>query len=88
MSNESLLSRVENGTGKSSPDRHCIPIFPSKYRFNGKYRKPGKKPGKTSEIRNGINSGIFLTVLPVPIFNREYSRGIFPYLQTNFYFSP
>ena len=39
---EATAIRVENGTGKSRPDRHRIPLILSRYRFCRKNRKTGK----------------------------------------------
>ena len=70
-----LLPRVENGTGKSRPDRLRLPSKPTVNRFGGKNRKMGKQNGKMGGNGNENGWGVFPTVFTVPIFSRENSRG-------------
>ena len=66
-------SRVENGTGKSRPDRLRLSFKPTVNHFREKNRKMGKQNGKTGG--NGNGWGVFPTVFTVPVFSRENSRG-------------
>jgi len=68
-------SRVENGTGKSRPDRLRLPFKPTVNRFREKNGKMGKQNGKTGGNGNGNGWGVFPTVFTVPVFSRENSRG-------------
>jgi len=67
--------RVENGTGKSRPDRLRLPFKPTVNRFREKNGKMGKQNGKTGGNGNGNGWGVFPTVFTVPVFSRENSRG-------------
>ena len=67
--------RVENGTGKSRPDRLRLPFKPTVNRFREKNGKMGKQNGKTGGNGNGNGWGVFPTVFTVPVFRRENSRG-------------
>ena len=67
--------RVENGTGKSRPDRLRLPSKPTVNRFRRKNKKMGKQNGKTGGNGNGNGWGVFPTVFTVPVFSRENSRG-------------
>ena len=69
------LGRVENGTGKSRPDRLRLPSKPTVNRFRGKNSKMVKQNGKTGGNGNGNGWGVFPTVFTVPVFSRENSRG-------------
>ena len=68
-------SRVENGTGKSRPDRLRLPFKPTVNRFREKNGKMEKQNGKTGGNGNGNGCGVFPTVFTVPVFSRENSRG-------------
>ena len=70
-----LAIRVENGTGKSRPDRLRLPFKPTVNRFREKNRKMGKQNGKTGGNGNGNGWGVFPTVFTVLVFSRENSRG-------------
>ena len=67
--------RVENGTGKFSPDRLRLPFKPTVNRFREKNGKMEKQNGKTGGNGNGNGWGVFPTVFTVPVFSRENSRG-------------
>lgn len=71
----SRKARVENGKGKSRPDRLCLPFKPTVNRFREKNGKMGKQNGKTGGNGNGNGWGVFPTVFTVPVFSRENSRG-------------
>ena len=66
---------VENGTGKSRPDRLRLPFKPTVNYFREKNGKMGKQNGKTGGNGNGNGWGVFPTVFTVPVFSRENSRG-------------
>ena len=61
-SREFCIPRVENGTGKSRPDRLHLPSKPTVNRFRGKNRKTRKQNGKTGGNGNGNGWGVFPTV--------------------------
>jgi hypothetical protein len=65
----SVFSRLENGTGKSRPDRHRIPSKPSVNCFVRKTGKPGKPAG------TGAKS---VEVFSRPFFRLLYSTGKIP----------
>ena len=65
---KAVESRVENGTGKSRPDRLRLPFKPTVNRFREKMGKWENKTGK----RAGTGTGT------VGVFSRPFSR--FPFL--------
>ena len=69
------MPRVENGMGKSRPDRLRLPFKPTVNCFRGKNRKIEKQNGKTGGNGNGNGWGVFPTVFTIPVFSRENSRG-------------
>ena len=71
--------RVENGTGKSRPDRLHLLSKPTVNCFRGKNRKMGKQNGKTGGNGNRNGWGVFPTVFTVPVFSRENSRVSRPF---------
>ena len=78
------MGRVENGTGKSRPDRLRLPFKPTVNRFREKNEKMGKQNGKTGGNGNGNGWGVFPTVFPVPVFSREIPAGISVFVVVGF----
>ena len=63
------IPRVENGTGKSRPDRLRLPSKSTVNRFRGKNRKMRKQNGKRAGTGTGTGT--------VGVFSRPFSR--FPF---------
>ena len=66
--------RVENGTGKSRPDRLRLSFKPTANRFRGKNRKMEKQNGKTGG--NGNGWGVFPIIFTVPFSAGKIPAGI------------